>query len=340
MNETADIVAPVATPIPIAAPETPPAPEVESLADHAAAFGPDKDDPRPRHRARSQQARVEDVPQIADLTKELRALEGELGIAQKPGESARVYGLRRQLEIAKLAKSGRPAPAPPEPAKPAARAVPSPVAPSAPGAFSDKEPTLAEFESESDPYAAYMRAVGRYDRRKDAFEERQQTAARDAETQAAADKADGEARWQQTLTAHRTRLDTFAATHPTFLDTFSKAVTYELAPLLQAALIHDDNGPALMYALGQHPALLDEMHVISEGKPLTDANVAAVQRLLKSRTQAAGTGSAAAPVLSRPSVPRPPNPVRTGPQTPSDEPPGDDASLAEHARFYGPSRRR
>ena len=39
-------------------------------------------------------------------------------------------------------------------------------------------------------------------------------------------------------------------------------------------------------------------------------------------------------------APRPPNPIRTAPAKPADEAPGDDISLAEHEKHYGPKRRR
>lgn len=57
------------------------------------------------------------------------------------------------------------------------------------------------------------------------------------------------------------------------------------------------------------------------------------------RSVAAGTGSATAPVMTS-QVPRPPNPVRTGPMRGGDEPPGDDASLAAHEQFYYRNGRR
>jgi type II secretory pathway pseudopilin PulG len=57
------------------------------------------------------------------------------------------------------------------------------------------------------------------------------------------------------------------------------------------------------------------------------------------RSVAAGTGSATAPVMTS-QVPRPPNPVRTGPMRGGDEPPGDDAPLSAHEQFYYRTGRR
>jgi hypothetical protein len=61
-------------------------------------------------------------------------------------------------------------------------------------------------------------------------------------------------------------------------------------------------------------------------------------RLMPStRPQAAVTGAAAA--TARSTAPRPPTPVRTSAISTTDEPPGDDASIADHEKFYGQRRR-
>src|SRR4029078_4699528 len=88
------------------------------------------------------------------------------------------------------------------------------------------------------------------------------------------------------------------------------------------------------------PGLLDELTLATYDKPATPDLVAVVQRRLQSlRLSAAATGSATAPA-PRP-APRPPNPVRTAPDAPPRELPGDDASLAEHAAaFHRPQRSR
>ena len=98
----------------------------------------------------------------------------------------------------------------------------------------------------------------------------------------------------------------------------------------------------MYYALISQPDLIPAMAMVAQGKDVDDFNVAGMRRLIDSqlsRTQAAVTGSVAAP--RNISVPRPPNPVRTGPLKTASEPPSDDSqSLAEHERHYRPSSRR
>jgi hypothetical protein len=104
-------------------------------------------------------------------------------------------------------------------------------------------------------------------------------------------------------------------------------------------MLTDDRGPEYVYYLGQHQDVLDELVLLTEGKAVTDASVAVVQRRLKQSAQAAqSTGSAA--VMTPPyTPPKPPNPVRTGPIKAADELPDDTASIAEHAKHFLPKRR-
>ena len=90
-------------------------PADDSLAAHEAAHGPESaSDPdatdearnergqfKPKRRAQSQRADADDVPAINELTKRLKTIEETHGkdIARKPGESERVYGLRRRAEL-------------------------------------------------------------------------------------------------------------------------------------------------------------------------------------------------------------------------------------------------
>lgn len=98
-------------------------------------------------------------------------------------------------------------------------------------------------------------------------------------------------------------------------------------------------GAHLLYHFQSQPA---EVRRISALAPLdqVDALSLLAQRLSapSSRGLAAPTGSAAAPVVIP--GPKPPNPVRQGPMRTGDEPPGADASIAEHERYYGAVRRR
>jgi len=330
------------TSVPPPPPEAPPsiAAHEQQLADLKAS---ETDATPVRHRAVSQFARAEDVPKIAELTKELRQLESDLGLSQQPGESNRLYALRRQVELgraAKAAKAPTPAPAESRPAVRAPMGVAAPIAPADPGAFTEKEPALEDFATATDQYGAYLRAAAAYDRRKEAWDGRQQQAKDAAQQAQQAAQQQQQAAWQQTVQGYNAKVAAFEQTTPDFkaqIDSAFKA--YPLSDLALVSLMRLDNGPAAALYLAKHLDVLDELHLLTEGKPVTDAHVALVQRRLTQRMQAASTGSAAPPV-SLPSVPRPPNPVRTGPQTPGDTPPGDGASLADHERYWGPCARR
>lgn len=246
-----------------------------------------------RHRAKSQQAGPEDVPRIRELTRRLRETEAEL----------------TRLKSAPK----------PEPGKSAAPAE-------------DREPQLEDFESEADPYTAYLRALTRYDLK--------QQQKGDATKTVEATKAELEEQINHEQAAQWTeRLTSFAAQTPDFHTVIKPVADIELTPLLRAAIISDDNGPAVAYYLAQHPETFDELLLLTDGKPVSDASVAVLRRRFSTyRQQAVSTGSAARQTPA-PLAPPPPNPVRTGPMKTGDEPPGDGHSLADHAKHFGPKRR-
>jgi hypothetical protein len=327
---------PVAPATPDLIPEAPPEPTAEetSVASHAAAFDPKRppvsqtpepqatpsavpeptEKPSQRHRAQSQKAGPADVPRINELTRKLREAEAEL---------------------ARFRSTPAPTPSTDAPKPPIVAAAAKPVEAPVSG-FTEPEPVLDDFMQEADPYSAWQRAVGKYDRRKERWEE-QQAAAVTAQTTQATE------RLQQQYQAHSTRLSAFIATHPDFAQKVqaSDAANREMPDLLQRAILEDDNGPAMLYAFASDPVFYDEMHLLSDGRPITESSVAILRRRLNAqltRTQAAATGSAAAmPTTSWTS--RPPNPVRTSPLQTGDDPPGDGHSLAEHAKHYSPKRR-
>lgn len=339
---------PEPSPAVVTSPE--PVADSSSIADHAAQFDPRPPSPAPaenavpesgqarddqgrftRHRAHSQRASVDDVPEINRLTKELRAKEAELA-KQRPesgAESPRLKALKRQIkaiesELGELTPKTTPTPQPPTPPKGAAAESRPPVS-----AFTDKEPVLDDFLDQPDPYLAFVRAVSAYDRKKDAH----------AASEAAA-KEQAQAAERQMIQAHNDRMTAFAAKTPDFERVITD-LSQQILPInLLHAIVRDDKGPEFVYYLGQHPEVLADLVLQTDQRPLSEVSVAAVQRRL---TQAVGSAQAAH-VPDRPPVtppyipPRPPNPVRTGPIKTGDDPPGETASIAEHARHYGPRR--
>jgi hypothetical protein len=348
MNEPATIDQPV-TP-------SEPAPPVEqsddSLASHEAQFGsgprPQETDPdaaatRERHRAKSQRATPGDYDQIARWTRELREAEDGLEIPREQGESDRVYQLRRRAEIARMAKKpAASAPAPTVAPPPTAQAS---VAPAAHAAFTETEPTLEQFADQPDPYSAWQRALARYDRRKDDAEraqrevtERQQRAEQEHSQAEQARVTELRSKWQE-----RIHSEAFMKAHPDYQQKLDERTQIDgmVPPLIGRALLEDDNGPEILYALLSEPSQWDDLVLSTYGKPVDATSVALLRRRFSAvrRPQAVTTGSAVA-TIPQAQVPRPPNPVRTGPMKTGDELPGDDDSLAAHERAFGAKRRR
>ena len=303
---------PVDSPTPVA-PESPPATAPESTEKGEEPTEP-KDDQFERdakgrirrHKARSQVASPEDVPRINELTRRLR--ETERLVEELRGKTAE------------------------KPSVSLPRAVETPEV----GGFSEPEPTLEQFADKPDPYAAYLRATAAYDRRKEAFEANQK--AQEAKT--ATLKKQTEEQWAQMFATHDARVKAFAAETKDYTGRVTKAPgrDTQVPPLLHTALMLDDKGPERILFLAEHPVLLDELVLLTDGKAITDQTVAIAQRLVHSRMKDATTGSSSPTPLTL--APRPLNPVRTAPTTPPDTLPGDDASLEEHERVWGRHRRR
>ncbi len=290
-----------------------------------------------RHRAQSQQAGPEDVAAIGELTKRLRTAEQAAGIEKKPGESNRVYELRMRAELAEqLAERKKPQPVAPPPAMPQRRAV-------QPSQFNEPEPRFEQFAQASDPYLAHARALAAYDRKKENFDASQtfQQQISVAEQKQHDEKFNTWLKERQT--EHDTRLGQFIASTPDAKQVMESAANLSLTPVMYASIELHGDGPRFMYTLAKSPDLADELFLLTEGKPvgdpLTNPLVAIVQRRLLQRVQAANTGSAVAPRQST-VAPRPPNPVRTAPQTPSEKLPSDDDSLEAHEAAFGRNRRR
>lgn len=289
--------------------------------------------PGQRHRARSQQAGPEDVPRIQELTRKLRETE-------------------RALEEVRTGKTGAPeaptgtaaAPAAAEAVRPAAPARPSRPIPPKPPAFTLTEPVFDDFANEADPLTAYHRAVSKFDRQK----EQHELAVRYHEQESTRAAEEQQTAFEQEITAlsesHMTRLNARIAADPTVKALLEQHKdTIVTGPMLEAILRSGPKSDEVMIALLKNQSLLDELALATYNRPATPELVALVQRRLTATgtaQAAAGTGSAAVPLTVKP-APRPPNPVRTAPEAPPRELPGDDASWEEHrAAFHRPQRSR
>lgn len=254
-----------------------------------------------KHRAKSQQAQAGDVPRINELTQKLRAAE-------------------RRAEEAEKRASTRPEPE---------RRV-EPAKPQTPAGETFTFPTFDEYQAQhpETDYEAWQDA--RFDAR---LEHRDQQRA----ATAAVEQRNTAGR--QLIESYATKKAEFTKTHPDFDAIVESCQTTGLTPVLESAILTDDNSAALVYYLAQHPEFYDEMLLLTDGKPLDEHYVALAQRRLRARAQTASTGSVAPPRLVPP-APRPPNPVRTGPMQTGDDLPGDDSSLADHEKAFGQKRRR
>lgn len=283
-----------------------------------------------KHRAKSQQAGKDDVAAINAYTKRIREAEESLGlkVEKQAGESERVYQLRRRAELLEAKR---------EAARVEARPEPRPI-PKAPEPFKDPEPQYEDFADQADPYGAHQRALAAYDRRKEAADGAIKTHQTQRNEAIAARNQRRDEWFQARETEHLDRMASYHEDHPEAQAILDKAGDVNLTPALYSAIMTAANSPDLLILVAQNEDLRDDLTILTDGKPVTKDLVALVQRRLTRGLTAGVTGSAPAP-KPVPAVPRPPNPVRTGPMTAADTPPGDEDSLAAHEKFYGSKRR-
>lgn len=259
-------------------------------------------------------ARAADVPRIQELTAKWRSTEEE-----RDALKARVA----ELEARQSTPPPRVDTPPTKPVE--TKDDPEPT----------QEPFLADPVKYPDPYAAWLRATMQWELRQ-----------RDKASAAAATKveADRAARdeFDHTLKSYQQRASAFAKEHPDFDAVLKKADQTlgenNMTPVMQAAMLTHDNGPAFGYYLAQHPEVHAEVFLGTTGKPVTPQTVAAAQRLLEARLVTGTTGSV--PPMRPNRAPSPPNPVRSGALTPADSPPGPDDSFEAHERYENAKERR
>ena len=280
-----------------------------------------------RRRAASQQAGPEDVPRIQELTRKLRE-------AERERDSLRGGGAPPGAE--RTGNGGSPhAPGPPPAAPPpqARRGLPPPPPP-----FTLQEPTFKDFENSEDPLRDYTKAVARFTQAEHQHDLATKYYAQEAKKYTEAADQD----FRGATEAHWQRMNDAAAdpANKELMERFRNDNRPITPAILQAIVRTGADSAKLTLALLRREGLLEELTLATYDRPATPDLVALVQRRLQSLGPlAANTGSATAPAL-RP-APRPPNPVRTAPDAPPRELPGDDASLADHAAaFHAPRRSR
>ena len=131
------------------------------------------------------------------------------------------------------------------------------------------------------------------------------------------------------------QLDAYVKAHPDRQASFQNIPNAN--PIMLETIWGMDNGPDVVYNIRTTPGLFQEFLLLTEGKSLTQQNVAIATEWLQAKLQT-GTTGAVARAYSSPPAPRPPTPVRTTPMPPPQAPPGDSASLTEHNSFFKTAR--
>lgn len=313
--------APVTTPVEPTAPVTEqveaPAPAADSLAEHEAAIERSRDEQGryTKHRSQKQRAGVEDVPRIAELTKNWRNTETALEAANR--------------RIAEL--EARTAP---KPATPKLREVPKVET----SAFTEQEPKLEDFADQADPYLALNRALAAYDRKKERFEQQQESAKKEAETAQSHNHEQMRQFFATKAQDFGGRLSALMQREPDAVKLFETIQQTPLTDVMHAAFMLDPKGEDVMLHIAKNFATLqgelDDLYMLTDGKPVSQGFVALVQRRMHRWMQDAKTTGSSAPAHVS-IAPRPPNPVRTAAMKPADTPPSDEGSLADHESYYG-----
>lgn len=263
-----------------------------------------------RHRAKKDAAGPEDVPRIRELTKRLRTVEQELATERAAKSKPKT-----------------------EPSQPA---YDVPTVPAS--EFTEPEPQLNDFADKEDPYGAWQRALARWDRRRDEHEA-MRTHQRAHVEHISRQQAEY---WRGVSDSHNRRLLEAIQKDPNVgrvlheaRDRFTDRATGRslMPPTLESAILLDTDGAAMAVFLASHPAVLDELVLMTAAKPVTQQTVETTQRLLRQRMTAVSSG-AVAPSPQVSPAPRPPTPLRTAPMKSGETMPGDDDSVEAHERFF------
>jgi hypothetical protein len=198
---------------------------------------------------------------------------------------------------------------------------PSPPIPPTNG-YGGAEPQSAQFEQEPDPYTAYFQAWTRWDRAQALAQARVEWEAE----QTAKLRAQ---QFESRLAAGRTQ-------YPDFDQVLTEADTLglQVSAVMQSAIADSPRAADLVYYLATHPEECTQLAEESQQTPVAAATV--MRRLLESHlaSPAAASNGAGPAARSNHSTAKPPvTPVGSSPVV-ADEPPGDTASAAEHARYW------
>jgi len=190
-------------------------------------------------------------------------------------------------------------------------------------ATNGQEPQFEQFANEADPYTSYLQAWTRWDHA-------QQFAQARAEW-------DAEQTQKSRAQTFQSRLNADKVQYPDFDQVLTQADTLglQVSAVMQEAIADSPKAADLVYYLATHPEECLQLAEESVSTPVTAAPV--MRRLLEShlapRAAAPPVGSGAAARAPVSTAKPPVTPVGSSPVV-SDEPPGEAASAAEHARYW------
>lgn len=272
--------------------------------------------------------RVSDIatPKDVGTIRALAALVKDL-----KGDAPRVRELRNQLRealksddepaVAKAAQAVRT-----EEAKPRTVALPEPV-----GDFAEPRPTIEQFANSDDPYRDYVKADLRWEDRR----EKHESAKTDAQKQFESFIREEQADVQRLAMSFSEKAEAFRKTTADY-DALCQSTSTPVTDLLKRVVL--ETGPEAQYFLLKNPLVVDELNLLTDGKPMSPQAVASTQRILHARMSAGSTGAAPSRPIAIP--PRPPSPVRTTAMSAPASAPSDDDDLDAHARHFGVGSRR
>ncbi|MET0996764.1 MAG: hypothetical protein ABWY20_23070, partial [Mycobacterium sp.] len=184
------------------------------------------------------------------------------------------------------------------------------------------EPQFEQFADQSDPYTAYVQAWARWDNRRQI-----------AETIAQYEQATAAKQREQTFTTH---LSEGRKAYPDFDQRLTEADTLglQVSAVMREAIADSPKAADLVYYLATHPEECTQLALESETTPSAAAPV--MRRLLEGHLapRAVSSNGSGAAARAAASTAKPPiQPVGSSPVV-SDDPPGESASAAEHARYW------
>lgn len=293
-------------------------PVEESLAEHEAVFGDPARRPQPDPEAEPEDA-VRHPPRERDD-------QGKFVKPEKPAATATRHELQGVPRINQLTKRLREveaerdalkaSQAPAATSRPRAEPIahPEPTTRAAEPSTATPKPTIDSFQD----YSEYMEALTDW-KIGEARREDRETAQREAEATRVTNS------WRERVEGAKTRYPDFEAV------ALLAPTSIPQGSLVDAWILEHKSGADVLYTLQKDPGELSRILAL----PLfdqVDALSLLAQRLSATREPAVKTGAAATTPVKV--APRPPTPVRTSAGPAPDEPPGEDASLMDHEKFF------